>query len=43
MTSSGDGSGYWLVAFDGGVFAIDVLYSGSFGGLGVTDVVGIVS
>ena len=43
MTSSGDGSGYWLAASDGGVFAFDVLYSGSFGGLGVTDVVGIVS
>ncbi|MCP4084506.1 MAG: S8 family serine peptidase [Actinomycetia bacterium] len=32
MTPTADGSGYWMVASDGGVFAFDVPFLGSMGG-----------
>ncbi|HEX5925139.1 MAG TPA: hypothetical protein VFY45_15005, partial [Baekduia sp.] len=32
-----DGSGYWLVASDGGVFAFDAPFYGSAGALRLTD------
>ncbi|MCP5025781.1 MAG: S8 family serine peptidase [Actinomycetia bacterium] len=32
MTPTADGSGYWMVASDGGVFAFDVPFFGSMGG-----------
>jgi hypothetical protein len=39
-----DGSGYWLVAADGGVFAFDAAFHGSMGGVAlVRPVVGMVA
>jgi hypothetical protein len=32
MAPARDGSGYWLVASDGGIFAFDVPFYGSVGG-----------
>jgi hypothetical protein len=34
---SPDGSGYWLIASDGGVFAFDVPFHGSLGGMTIAD------
>jgi len=43
MAIGGDGSGYWLSAADGGIFAFDAPYYGSLPsqGVSVTDVAGI--
>ena len=32
MATAADGSGYWVVASDGGIFAFDVPFYGSMGG-----------
>jgi len=32
LVPDGDGSGYWLVASDGGIFAFDAPFKGSMGG-----------
>ena len=32
LVPDGDGSGYWLVASDGGIFAFDAGFHGSMGG-----------
>jgi len=43
MAAGRSGSGYWLIASDGGIFAFDVPYYGSLPGDGipVDDVVGL--
>ena len=44
MVADPDGSGYWLVASDGGVFAFDAAFRGSTGGLALAaPVVGMVA
>jgi hypothetical protein len=41
MATTSSGSGYWLVAIDGGVFAFNSPFCGSLAGLGLTGVAGI--
>jgi ribosomal protein L24E len=33
LVPDGDGTGYWLVASDGGIFAFDAPFKGSMGGI----------
>ena len=43
MSAAPSGSGYWLVASDGGIFSFGAPYFGSLGGLGVTNVAGMLT
>jgi exopolysaccharide biosynthesis protein len=43
IASNADGSGYWTVAKDGGVFSFGAPFRGSAGGLGITNVIGMVA
>ncbi len=41
MTAAGDGSGYWVVARDGGIFAFGVGFHGSLPGMGMATTAGV--
>ena len=41
MSATTDGTGYRVVASDGGIFAFNAPFYGSLGGLGITDVAGM--
>jgi hypothetical protein len=43
MQPTPDGTGYWLVARDGGIFAFKAPFYGSLGGQGLDDIVGLTS
>jgi exopolysaccharide biosynthesis protein len=43
IASTSDGSGYWTVARDGGIFSFNAPFRGSAGGLGITNVIGMVA
>ena len=42
MAATSGGSGYWLAASDGGIFAFNAPFYGSLGGSGVSGVAGII-